>query len=434
MEVKLLPLKPIKVTRSKEKLTNRIGLPLIEQIAERIKLREKIDKVFPKPGSNRGKRASEYVMTLVHMIIDGAMHLEDVNHLMSDEGYQELLKEIQLPTSDAIGDWLRRYGSKESETWIWEAEKSVFQVTGKEGGTLDIDGTIIEADKGDAQKTYKGLYGYHPLLGIVAESGMIIGSDFREGNASPQSGLKEFIERCRQNYNQEIKLVRSDSAGWQKDIVDYCNEEGLNYTITSDQTEPVLEAIKSIPEEMWKQGYHKDGLKDNYELAETKYYFGSKKRQVRLVAKRTKLKKQFDLFTNYSYWIVGTNLTEEKADAQSVIHIHQSRGSMEKRIGELKHQLNINHLPCGQFNANCLYFSIGILAYNLLQLLKLIGLPEEYQTKSVKTVRYQLIKLAGKVITHARYRILQIAAPLRNIELYKEAYYRIRYCPLSSSI
>lgn len=427
------PLKPFKVTRSKEKITNRIGLPLIEQIAEKLKLREKIDELFGKPGSNRGIKASDYVMTLVHMIIDGAMHLEDVNQLLSDQGFQELLQEMDLPTSDAIGDWLRRHGGKQSESWIWQAEKSVLAVTGKKGSTLDIDGTIIEAEKGDAKKTYKGVYGYHPLLGIIAESGMIIGSDFREGNASPQSGLKEFIESCRRNYNQEIKFVRSDSAGWQKDIVDYCNEQAIGFTITADHTEPVLEAIKSIPEEQWQRGLDKDGVKEDYDIAETIYCFGTKKRQVRLVAKRTKLKSQYDLFLNYSYWIVGTNLKEEQTDCQSVIHFHQGRGSMEKRIGELKHQLNINHLPCGQFNANCLYFTIGVLAYNLLQLLKLIGLSEEYHTKTVKTLRYQLIKLAGKVVTHARYRILQIAAPLKNIELYSKAYYRIRYGPLPIS-
>jgi hypothetical protein len=429
----LQPLKPFKVTRSKEKITNRIGLPLIEQIAEKLKLREKIDELFGKPGSNRGIKASDYVMTLVHMIIDGAMHLEDVNQLLSDQGFQELLQEMDLPTSDAIGDWLRRHGGKQSESWIWQAEKSVLAVTGKKGSTLDIDGTIIEAEKGDAKKTYKGVYGYHPLLGIIAESGMIIGSDFREGNASPQSGLKEFIESCRRNYNQEIKFVRSDSAGWQKDIVDYCNEQAIGFTITADHTEPVLEAIKSIPEEQWQRGLDKDGVKEDYDIAETIYCFGTKKRQVRLVAKRTKLKSQYDLFLNYSYWIVGTNLKEEQTDCQSVIHFHQGRGSMEKTIGELKHQLNINHLPCGQFNANCLYFTIGVLAYNLLQLLKLIGLSEEYHTKTVKTLRYQLIKLAGKVVTHARYRILQIAAPLKNIELYSKAYYRIRYGPLPIS-
>ena len=201
------PLKPIKITRSKEKITNRIGLPLIEQIVEKLGLREKTDKIFPKPGSNRGIKASDYVMTLVHMIIDGAMHLEDVNQFHSDEGYQELLKEMELPTSDAIGDWLRRHGGKESEKWMWEVIMQVLGVVYKEGYTLDIDSTIIESEKGDSKKTYKGSYGYHPLLGIIAENGMIAGSDFREGNNSPQSGLIELIERCRDNYPQPIKLV-----------------------------------------------------------------------------------------------------------------------------------------------------------------------------------------------------------------------------------
>jgi hypothetical protein len=426
----LQPLKPFKITRSREKITNRIGLPLIEQLAEKLKLRKKIDRLFPKPGSNRGIQASDYVMTLVHMIIDGSLHLEDVNHLLADEGYQELLKEMNLPSSDAIGDWLRRHGGKQSEKWMWEIITEVLRVAGKEGTILDIDTTIIEAEKGDAQKTYKGIYGYQPLIGIIAENGMIAGSDFREGNISPQSGLVEFIQRCRKNYSQSIKIVRSDSAGWKKEMVDYCNKEKINFTITTDQTEAVLEAIKSIPEEQWQRGIDKEGIKEEYEVAETKYFFGARKREVRLVAKRVKLKRQYDLFLNYSYWIVATNLKKEQSDCQQVIHLHQGRGSMEKRIGELKHQLNLDHLPCGQFNANCLYFTIGLLAYNLLQLLKLIGLPEEYHTKTVRTLRYQLIKLAGKVITHARYKILQVAAPLKNIELFTTAYYRIRFAPL----
>jgi len=121
----LLPLKPFKVTRSKEKITNRIGLPLIEQLAERLRLREQTDKLFPRPGSNRGIKASDYIMTIVHMIIDGAVHLEDVNHLLEDEGFQELLKEMDIPTSDAIGDWLRRHGGKQSEKWIWKKSKNI---------------------------------------------------------------------------------------------------------------------------------------------------------------------------------------------------------------------------------------------------------------------------------------------------------------------
>ena len=423
-------LKPFKITRSKEKLSNRIGLPLIEQIIEHLKIRKAIDEKFPKAGSNRAILASDYITTLIYMFIDGAVHLEDVNHLHSDEAFQDMLKEMQLPTSDAIGDWLRRHGSKETEKLLWEVMQTILTVVEKPGSILDIDATIIQSEKGDAQRTYKGNYGYQPLLGIIAENGMVVGSDFREGNASPQSGLIELIEQCRRNYSQEIKIVRSDSAGWQKQIVDYCNENNLGFTISADQSTPVLEAVLSIPEEQWSDAVALDGIKEGYQIAQTEYSFGSKKRKVRLVVKRELLKKQINLFSNYRYWIVATNLKEENYDNNQIIKLHQGRGSMEKKIGELKHQINLNHLPMGQFNSNCLYFTVGLLAYNLLQLLKLVGLPEEYHNKTVKTLRYQLLKLAGKLVLHARYMILQIAAPIKNIQLFTEAYYKLRFAPL----
>jgi hypothetical protein len=423
-------LKRFKITRSKEKLSNRIGLPLIEEIIEHLELRKAIDQKFPKPGSNRGIKASDYITTLVYMFIDGAVHLEDVNHLHSDEAFQEMLSEMQLPTSDAIGDWLRRVGSKQTERQLWEVMQRLLAVVEKPGSILDIDATIIQSEKGDAERTYKGNYGYQPLLGIIAENGMVVGSDFREGNASPQSGLVELIEQCRRNYSQEIKIIRSDSAGWQKQIVDYCNENNLGFTISADQTTPVLEAVLSIPEDNWSDAVGFDGIKEGYQIAQTEYCFGSKKRKVRLVVKRELLKKQIDLFSNYRYWIVATNLKEEDYDNYQIIKLHQGRGSMEKKIGELKHQINLNHLPMGQFNSNCLYFTVGLLAYNLLQLLKLVGLPEEYHHKTVKTLRYQLLKLAGKLVLHARYMILQIAAPIKNIELFRGAYYRVKLSPL----
>lgn len=84
-------LKRFKVTRSKEKLSNRIGLPLLEGIIEHLELRKAIDQKFPKPGSNRGIKASDYITTLAYMFIDGAVHLEDVNHLHSDQAFQEML-------------------------------------------------------------------------------------------------------------------------------------------------------------------------------------------------------------------------------------------------------------------------------------------------------------------------------------------------------
>lgn len=59
-------------------------------------------------------------------------------------------------------------------------------MSGGSGLTLDIDGTLIEADKGDAQMTYKDFRGYHPLVGGCVELGLFAGSRFQHGNAAPK--------------------------------------------------------------------------------------------------------------------------------------------------------------------------------------------------------------------------------------------------------
>ncbi len=102
---------------------------------------------------------------------------------------------------------------------------------------------------------------------------------------------------------------------------------------------------------------------------------------------------------------------------------------MERVIGEIKHQFGLESVPCGQFHANALYFSIGILAYNLLQIVKLLALPPENHKQSVKTLRYQLIHLAGKIVFHSRYVILRLVAPTRNIDMFREAFLRLRLSP-----
>jgi hypothetical protein len=46
----------------------------------------------------------------------------------------------------------------------------------------------------------------------------------------------------------------------------------------------------------------------------------------------------------------------------------------------------------------------------------------------------RLLKLAGKLVYHARYIILQIAASIKNIQLFTEAYYRLHLAPLASCL
>ena len=50
--------------------------------------------------------------------------------------------------------------------------------------TLDIDATAILAEKKEAEMTYKGFRGYMPIVGHLAENGLVVYEEFRQGNTS----------------------------------------------------------------------------------------------------------------------------------------------------------------------------------------------------------------------------------------------------------
>lgn len=402
---------PVKLERTDERLTRRTGLILVNRFGDKINLASKINRAFREPGSNRGFDASDYVLTLTEMLIDGATYLEDVRLFENDEAYKEMAEVRHYPTSDAIGDWLRRHGGTDGEQRLWTVISSLIQtMSGGSGLTLDIDGTLIEADKGDAQMTYKDFRGYHPLVGGSVELGLFAGSRFQHGNAVAQQELVSFIHECVNNLPGTFSTIRSDSAAYNHSVINDCFASGRRFTITADHDVAVLRAISQIPQNAWKQGRFDDGTPAAYQVAETIHTMEHTDRAFRLVVKRTKRHNQDDLFDgSYHYWIIATNIPTEEKDAQAIIHFHNGRGEFEKMIGELKHHYGLDHLPCGQFSANSLYFTIGILAFTLVQLLKRHYFGDEWKKKSVRSLRYYWLHLPSRIVSHARYTIAKVA-------------------------
>jgi hypothetical protein len=429
---KVLPELKKQLQHSSELITAKAGLMVCNAFQKYIQLPELIDSTFPRPGSNRGFPHSKYVGTLIQMFHDGASQLEDVNELSEDKALQKMIDVDSYPTSDAIGDWLRRQGKSKGEENLWKAMKQLFvNVSGKDF-TLDIDTTIIEANKGDAVRTYKGTVGYQPMLGIIAENNITVFSEFRKGNCSPQEGTVNFIKKCSENIGDRISYVRSDSAAFQKAVVKYLVKEKKFYSITARGNESVLKRISEIPEEAWQRGIDEEQIKTSYEVAEIDYAFIGKRNPSRLVVKRERKAPQLDLYdsSEYRYWSIITNLPPETHNTNQVILTHQMRGQMEKAIGELKHHCSLDHLPCGQFNANAMYFTIGILAANLLQLLKGDTFFEGYVKSSIKTFRHKLIHLPARVIKHGRMLFIKIVSSIEKFKLLESAYLRYTLAPL----
>jgi hypothetical protein len=425
---------PIKLEHTTERLTRRTGLVLVNRFGDTIKLPSQINRAFPLPGSNRGLPASDYALTLVEMMIDGAVCLEDVRLFENDDAYSALTERDGYPSSDAIGDWLRRHGGPDGERRLWTVISNLQNtMTGGSGLTLDIDGTIIEADKGDAEMSYKGIRGYHPLLGACTELGLFVGSRFQQGNAAPQEELVSFIHHCEKNLPGRFSTVRSDSAAYNSPVINDCFSCNRRFTITADQDTAVMERVRKIAKNAWQQGRNHDGSKADYHVAETVHTMEKTTKAFRLVIKRSRRTQQADLFDGqYHYWIVATNFSEQEKNAQAVLDFHNGRGEMERLIGELKHHYNLDHLPCGQFGANGLYFTIGLLAFTLVQLLKRHYFGNDWKRKSIRSLRYYWLHLPSRIVSHARYTIARIATSLATFQEMNALYLRLLLAPAPS--
>ena len=77
----------------------------------------------------------------------------------------------------------------------------------------------------------------------------------------------------------------------------------------------------------------------------------------------------------------------------------------------------MEQMPCGELEANAMFFAIGVLAYNLGVLLKAQLLPEEYRHSSVQTLRWQLYRLAGKLVRHGRQWSLKVRTSSEKLAL-----------------
>jgi len=74
----------------------------------------------------------------------------------------------------------------------------------------------------------------------------------------------------------------------------------------------------------------------------------------------------------------------------------------ENRIKELKIGFGMERMPCGQFEANAVFFRIGVSAYNIGRLFVLKTLDTSWHRYQVQTLRWKVYETAGKIVFHGR--------------------------------
>ena len=400
---------PIKLEKSEEHLTSLGGLVVLEEMAEALKVWKRVDEHLKGPGSGAGYRPSEFVQPLVWMLHAGGRRLEDLRELRAEHKGLENLGLGVVPDAGTVGDWLRRQG-KEGVAGLERVNRELIQGALEQEGEellLDVDATEIEAEKQEAKWTYNHGQGYMPLVGYV--SGICVGQEFREGNASPGAGILPFAKQCEAALPEGKQIYfRSDSAAYQAEVINHCSQPGRTFTITADLDVAVKREIQPLPESAWQPYRTVEGLATDRQIAATVHTMSGTKEAFRLIVLRW-LNPQPNLFETerYCYHAVASNREE---GATEVIWKHNGRGNSENWHKELKMGVGMEQMPCGQFEANAVYFAVGVLAYNLAQLLKRRVLPPAYRTATLATLRWKVYRLAGKLVRHARGLILQIKA------------------------
>jgi hypothetical protein len=191
-------------------------------------------------------------------------------------------------------------------------------------------------------------------------------------------------------------------------VINHCQGDGVKFAIGGDLDAAVKNVIKGMGEEEWRP--YQNGF-----IGETVHCMNETKEAFRLVVIRRPY--QGHLFDEQAceskYTVIATNREES---AEEVVRWYNQRGQCsENRIKELKIGFGMERMPCGQFEANAVFFRIGVLAYNVGRLFVLSTLDKSWHRHQVQTLRWKFYETAGKVVYHGRYITLKIGRSLRDL-------------------
>jgi hypothetical protein len=280
-------------------------------------------------------------------------------------------------------------GKAEDMEWSWRA-------------VLDMDSTEIPVYGEQEQSAYNGHFEstcYHPLL-LFNSDGDCVAAKLRPGNVHSADGWEELllpeVER-QQKLGKEV-WFRADAAFAKPEIYEALEERGVKYAIRLPANDSLMRDIAEVltrpagrPAQkplVWYKGFL-------YQAASWK------------TARRVVAKVEFhvgELFPRVGFIVTNTQLRN-----RAVVRFYNKRGQAEQWIKEGKQAVKMTRLSCHRFRGNEVRLWLSILAYNLGNLCRRLGLPGGIKDWSLTSLQKRLIKTGGRLVKHARYRWLLLA-------------------------
>jgi len=317
-------------------LTSHAGTVLLHDFAPRLGVEEVLDEELHVKTRARGYGESEAVGGLTYNLILGGEHLRDLEVLRGDPGTQELLGAEAILAPTTAGEFLRKFDIgdvhdlQRVQVRVQERVRPHQQST---TCTIDLDSSLYEqasSHKEGSTKAYNGEVGYHPLVAFWAEEGELLYSHLRRGSAHTARNVRWFLRQTRKRVPETVtQKLRADSGFYRHGVVEWCEAQGFTFTLTADQTEPLLTASSALPERCWQNlpAY------ELAEVAELHYQPTGWARAYRYVVKR----ELAETTAGKLYWKYHATVTNvENQSARELVVWHLQHAARENAITEHK--------------------------------------------------------------------------------------------------
>lgn len=382
------------------------GIGAVHRLVTKLGLPEKIDEALELLKVHLPYHESDHVLNIAYNVMCGGTRLEDIEQLRHSTAYMNALGAELIPDPTTAGDFCRRFAEKDvialmesinemrPKLWKGRARELLGPVA-----YIDADGTLAPtygAKKAGMDISYKGVWGYAPLIISLANTKEVLYVVNRPGNAPSHTDAARWIDRAIAQvapYAERV-CVRGDTDfsltahfdGWAQKV---------DFVFGMDAMPALCSRADALEEARWqrlerkapyetltdetRQRFQEDekerivrereylDLKLNYEdIAEFHYQPGKCKRPYRVVVLRkniSKMKGEQVLFDDIRYRFYITTRTD--LSAATVVRCANERCDQENVIEQLKNGVNALRVPLYDLVSNWAYMVMAALAWNI---------------------------------------------------------------------
>lgn len=402
------------------------GIGVFQRLVKNVGLVKSIDRDVHLLKRHLPYHESDHVLNIAYNALLGGERLEDIELRRNDEGFLDAIGAQRIPDPTTSGDFTRRFTEKsigqlmecinEARVRVWNRQGESFL----EEALIDIDGTIAET-LGECKKgmeiSYKGIWGYAPLIVSLANTKEILYLVNRPGNLPSHVGAAEWIDRAIDLVEPRSRrtCLRGDTDFSLTAHFDRWAER-VDFIFGMDASSALVERAEGLPELAWETltrpaKYHvkteprqrpenvkeqivrERGFKNfrlnGEDVAQFWYRPGKCQNEYRVVAVRKNISvEQGDsvLFDHIRYFFyITTRVDRSNAD---IVFLANQRCDQENVIAQLKGGVNAMRMPVDNLLSNWAYMVMAALAWNLKAWFALL-VPDKTKTQQLLQMEFR---------------------------------------------